>query len=251
MHYSFDIFDTCLIRTCGFSHNVFDILALRTLGVDSSESLRADFVNSRITAEARARKRKKGEVTLQEIYDEFDFPILTLKAKNDILKKEIDIERDVLVAVSSIQNKIVELHECGISVLYISDMYLPEAFIKEILVKYGFWKDGDKLYVSCEVGATKNEGTLYDLVARDNNLSYQYWHHYGDNYYSDYVVPKKKGIIAHKVTHSFSNYEKQLLQLSLYPGVFLNQIMAGIQKAVRLSFKGSPQVDLASNIVIL
>lgn len=59
MHYSFDIFDTCLIRTCGFSHNVFDILALRTLGVDSSESLRADFVNSRITAEARARKRKK------------------------------------------------------------------------------------------------------------------------------------------------------------------------------------------------
>ena len=250
MHYSFDIFDTCLIRTCGFSHNVFDILALRTLGVDSSESLRADFVNSRITAEARARKRKKGEVTLQEIYDEFDFPILTLKAKNDILKKEIDIERDVLVAVSSIQNKIVELHECGISVLYISDMYLPEVFIKEILVKYGFWKDGDKLYVSCEVGATKNEGTLYDLVARDNNLSYQHWHHYGDNYYSDYVVPKKKGIIAHKVTHSFSNYEKQLLQLSLYPGVFLNQIMAGIQKAVRLSFKGSPQVDLASNIVI-
>lgn len=40
------------------------------------------------------------------------------------------------------------------------------------------------------------------------------------------------------------------MQLSLYPGVFLNQIMAGIQKAVRLSFKGSPQVDLASNIVI-
>ena len=87
LYYSFDIFDTCIIRTCGYPHNVFDLLAIAVLGNKSSNSLRADFVNIRISAEASARKKKQSEVTLEDIYQECDFNGISSIAKNIILDR--------------------------------------------------------------------------------------------------------------------------------------------------------------------
>lgn len=248
--YSFDIFDTCLVRTCGFPHNVFDILALEILGENSSESLRADFVNTRISAEETARGKKQAEVTLKEIYQECNFEGLTSINKDTILNKEIGVERKVLVGVSSIREQIKRIRQQGANIYFISDMYLPETFIKEVLKREGFWEDNDKLYVSCASGKTKHNGTLFDLVAKENHIPFKKWQHWGDNKHSDYIVPKQKGIKAHLVKHEFSRYERKLLEQTIYPGIFINQQMAGIQKAIRLSLGSTPQVDLASNIVI-
>lgn len=250
MCYSFDVFDTCLIRTCGYPHNVFDILALRILGLDSDDSMRADFVNTRIKAEKQVRRKKQSEITLEEIYDECNFNALTQSSVVDIAKEEINIEREILVAALSIQKQISELHSQGISVFYISDMYFSEEFIKELLIKNNFWQDGDRLYVSSTSGKTKYQGSLYELIAQENGICYNKWNHYGDNYYSDYIVPRKKGIKAHLVSHEFSRYEKHLLDLCLFPDIFINQQLAGIQKAIRISLGSTPQIDLACNIVI-
>ena len=250
MQFSFDIFDTCLIRSCGFPHNVFDLLALQLLGEESDRNLRSDFINIRLQAEKQAYIQKQTEVTLQDIYSLCDFSDITIMPNSQIAEMEMEVEKKVLIPVQSILEKITELHTQGHNIYYISDMYLPHDFIKERLQQHGFWKEGDKLYVSCTSGKSKQNGNLFDLIAQENKLSFRHWEHWGDNKYSDYLIPKKKGIKAHLIVHQFSKYEKNLLSLNLFQDSFINQQLAGIQKAIRLTEKSSPRTDLASNIVI-
>lgn len=248
--YSFDIFDTCLIRSCGFAHNVFDLLAIQILGENSSESIRADFVNIRISGEETARNKKITEVTLDDIYNACDFSGLTSITNQDIAQAEILIEKKVLIGVKSIKKQIDKLHESGHKIYYISDMYLTETFLKEVLIEQGFWKNGDQLYVSCVSGKTKSTGELFDFVAQENNIIFKQWHHWGDNKQSDYIIPQKKGIQAHLIKHEFSKYEQIILKQSFFPSIYINQQLAGIQKAIRLSFDPSPQLNLGANITI-
>lgn len=248
--YSFDIFDTCLIRSCGFSHNVFDLLAIKVLGEKSDWNQRADFVNIRLKAEKQIRNQKEEEITLQEIYNLCDFSGITDVSPEKIAEMEMEIEKKVLVPVYSIKKSIAKLHSLGINIYYISDMYLPQEFIKEILQRYGFLEKGDKIYVSCTSGKTKQDGSLFDLVAQENNINFHNWEHWGDNKHSDYLIPKKKGIKAHLVKHKFSKYEKNILSLHLFQDSLINQRLAGIQKAIRLSEKPSKKTDLAIDVII-
>lgn len=91
--YSFDIFDTCLIRSCGFSHNVFDLLAIKVLGEKSDWNQRADFVNIRLKAEKQIRNQKEEEITLQEIYNLCDFSGITDVSPEKIAEMEMEIEK--------------------------------------------------------------------------------------------------------------------------------------------------------------
>lgn len=131
-YYSFDIFDTCFVRACGSPHNIFDLLAYQVLGEKSEESLRMDFAAIRIEGERKARLHSgKKEVTLTDIYDCCSFEGLTSMDKQQIAVAEIEIEREQLVPVYSMLQKIEELHRIGESIYYISDMYLPQEFIHE------------------------------------------------------------------------------------------------------------------------
>lgn len=248
--YSFDIFDTCFVRSCGFPHNVFDILAIRILGNNCSPSIKADFVNIRLQAEEKARKIKSKEITLSDIYNLCDFSGISNYPKDYIQNKEIEVEQEVLVPVYSISEQITKLHQKGHNIYYISDMYLPESFIKELLQAHGFWEKGDKLYVSCTSGKTKHDGTLFDLIAKENNIKFKNWYHWGDNKYSDYYIPRKKGIQAQLINHKFSHYEKYILNDYFIAEGFEHQRLAGIQKAIRLSQPATPQNILACDIII-
>ena len=54
--YSYDIFDTCLIRACGEPSHVWDILAHRILGSSADIAQISDFVLIRRSAEGKARE---------------------------------------------------------------------------------------------------------------------------------------------------------------------------------------------------
>ena len=99
--YSFDIFDTCLVRSCRNSTNVFHILANTILGNNCETSQKEDFVLTRINGEKKARNtlinHENEEVTLEEIYDFCDFSLLTKVDKLTILRKEIEVEKEVLL----------------------------------------------------------------------------------------------------------------------------------------------------------
>ena len=249
-YYSFDLFDTCFVRACGDPKNIFDLLAYRILGDDSSDSVRYDFSQIRIEGEKKARKlSNKKEISLDDIYMNCDFSGLTSLSNKKILMAEMEIEKEQLVPVYSIWKKIRELHQEGHGIYYISDMYLPYEFLLNLLKEYDFWKDKDSLYVSSACYLTKFAGTLYEKVASENNLSYQKWIHWGDNKYSDYFIPKKKGIHASLVQHKYSFYEHYLLKQDYFFGFFVNQHPAGISKAVRLSFPNTPQYAFAADLI--
>lgn len=249
-YYSFDLFDTCFVRACGNPKNIFDLLAYRILGDDSSDSVRYDFSQIRIEGEQKARKLSgKEEILLNDIYMHCDFSSLTSLPSEKILKAEMEIEEEQLVPVYSIWKKIQRLHQEGYGIYYISDMYLPYEFLLNLLKKYDFWRDKDSLYVSSACCLTKFTGALYEEVANENNLLYQKWIHCGDNKYSDYFIPKKKGIHASLVQHKYSFYEHFLLKQDYFPGFFVNQHLAGISKAVRLSFPDTPQYVFAADLI--
>lgn len=251
MTYSFDVFDTCLIRKCGRPEVVFEILAERILGKDADKTQLCDFVLIRKKGESEAIKANKQteEIVIDNIYEKCDFSELT-DVSNDIIKQtELQIEKEQLVAVYSIKSNINQLREKYGRVIYISDMYLPQSFVKEILTEQGLFIGEDKLFVSSEYGVKKSTGNLFHLVKEKMNLRYNRWTHSGDNKYSDICVPRKLGIKTQHISHNYSYYEKEWfsqipVSLTNYKGR-----CASFSRSIRLMYEKSPYVEFAADFI--
>lgn len=251
MTYSFDIFDTCFVRACGSPKNVFDILARRVLGDNIDESYIIDFALTRIKGEKIARENSKfEEVTISEIYEACDFSGLTDMSQLRIMDMELVLEKDLLVPVWELKKRIKTIHEAGGNVIFISDMYLPSHFLLELLKDNGFWAQNDKLYVSSEIKKTKHSGTLYEFIAKENQIKYCKWLHYGDNRHSDYIIPRKMGIKANLIKHNYTFYENKLRNHFYAPSLPVQHVMASISRCIRLKMeKQSPQAQFTTDFI--
>lgn len=253
--YSFDVFDTCLIRTCGKPRIVFYLMALELYGEKAHEVLIYDFVNARIAAERKAVKRLcsqvKQDVSIQEIYAQINPAIKQQFGDERLIRLELKIEERVLQPIYSTKKKIDQLHGVNKPVIYISDMYLPATFIKNQLIKHGFWKDGDKLYVSNKVGLTKAQGDLFNFISEQENISFKDWNHYGDDKKNDFLVPKKKGISSTLMRNiGYSRYELEWLKsATLSDNPLQGVLMAGIARSVRLCSEESAVSDMVADVI--
>lgn len=254
LFYSYDIFDTCLIRSCGKPSSVFTLLAERILGTNAlNESLRNDFVLERLQGEQIARnvliKGECEDVTLDEIYQFCDFSFATQRTKEEILDTELKIELEVLVPVYSIKEEISILHSSGKNVMFISDMYLSKGFLEKILRNNDLMKDGDSLYVSCEERKTKSTGHLFEHIKQIKGILYKKWIHKGDNKISDVKVPSKLGIKAELVVHNMTHYERQLYKKDFSCSRMDVQLLASICKAVRVQNSNDTKVLFAADFI--
>lgn len=80
----------------------------------------------------------------------------------------------------------------GLSVVFISDTDYPESLLRELLDREDYH---GRIYASSCYGVTKNDG-LYNIVLREEKLMPSQLLHVGDNYDSDYRVPREHGIKA-------------------------------------------------------
>ena len=248
---SFDIFDTCFVRACGNPENLFYLLSYNVLSLNSTEAERIDFVKIRIEGEKEARQYiKREEVSLQDIYSFCKFEAITQVSADEIMKQEILIEEQQLVPVVEMRNKIIEFRKSGYKIFFISDMYLAESIILDLLKKYGFWLEGDSLYVSSKYNATKRTGSLYKLIAKENHLSYREWKHFGDDLMRDFFVPLKLGICPVRVNHHYNFYESRLLNYSTFPNTLINKHLASISRSLRLMFPNDARYEFASDIIM-
>lgn len=227
MVYSFDVFDTCLCRLCGEPRLLFDVLSLKVqemMGDDGNEQMRQLFV---------VLRAESGGKSLNEIYDHVakNFPLPC--SVEQMAAMEMELEKQMLVPIVATRNLVNGLREKG-DIRFISDMYLPSAFIRERLVEHGFFKEGDKIYVSDELQAWKHDGSLYRFVHETEGIAYRRWHHYGNCRHSDYKVPRGLSIHAHHLSYGYLSYEEQWRRMPVlqyqYPA-----ILAGVARAVRLS----------------
>ena len=188
---SFDVFDTLVIRNVKEPHIVFDVMSVQLI----NQSIVRDglqFKKDRIVAEKEAyRNAKKEEITLDDIYKYLN------KYENveRIKEIELDTEKRLIEKRMDIYNIYEYCLSLGKKIVFTSDMYLERENIEEILFNCGY-KVYQKLYLSSEIGMRKSTGNLFRYLIKEEKILSKDILHIGDNYKSDYFIPKMLGINA-------------------------------------------------------
>ena len=173
---SFDIFDTLLTRSVYRPEDIFEILEERCC-------LSPGFRHARMEAEQTAILRTGANTTIYDIYNVVQEILDCSDEKRDALcNTEIELERKILFPRSDMVKLFNMLLNAGKEIILVSDMYLPSSIIKPILEEKGV-NGYSKLYVSCEYGLRKDDGTLWEKVCKD--YSGKMIAHIGDNRQSD------------------------------------------------------------------
>lgn len=175
---SFDIFDTALFRNTSNNTEVFDII---------EKNLNISFSNERKKREDIVKKiLNKKSVSIQEIYSDgfFDSKIMNI---------EIDVEKNILQANKEIQEVYNYALKKRKKVIFISDMYMDEKTLSNILKEKGY-KNYYRLFVSSEYNMLKSDGTLFRFVVDTLKCNPKDILHIGDSIKSDFISARKVGL---------------------------------------------------------
>lgn len=223
---SFDIFDTMIFRPFSDPTDLFYFLDLR-LGMPDMKRLRTE-------QEALARRkcflqRGHSEVTFAEIWECMERETGVSAAQG--MEAEQELEMTFCYANPFIYLVFEELRARGKKIIGISDMYLPEAFLRGLL-KHNGYEGLDALYVSCEYGRSKGEGTLYEFV-REQFPPRTKLIHVGDNEHNDVKMAQRNGFATlhypnvNRMALSYRAYDLSPLIGGAYRGIVDNHLYQG------------------------
>lgn len=186
---SFDVFDTLIFRPFSEPADVFYFLGER-FGIP-------DFKRIRMEQEFLARKeclKEKGhmEITLADIWTRLEQEVGVPKEQG--MEAERALERKFCYANPYMQEVFCSLQKRGKQMILISDMYLPETFLRELLEGCGY-TGFEKLYVSCAYKKSKADGGLYQICKKD--YPEKSCIHIGDNRLSDVKLAEQNGFFAY------------------------------------------------------
>lgn len=250
---SFDVFDTCLIRRCGRPYKIWDLMADKLFEKDDSRG-RLSFTGNRSLAEKKASYGSPYP-TLDDIYQELNVAQWGLE-KDSMMNLEMEIEEQELFPNPEMLKTVNQYREKGFKIAFVTDMYLPEEFIRKVLAKYGFCHETDFVFVSAYCKASKNDGKLFDFVLRETKTKAKQWIHYGDNERSDYRVPKSRGIKAILVNDTdLTDEEKRWIDdARFYTHKHEIELWAGLCRLTRLqnerSFAATMAVDFIASVYV-
>lgn len=252
---SFDIFDTLIFRPFEKPTDLFHMVG--------AELDYLDFARLRAEAEARARKRnyqeaKTYEVTLEKIWDVIEedvgipkdtgMPEEIAAELNDcfgnpyMLEVFEELRKGMQEKASGTGGSASEAEAPGGPVIICtSDMYLPSDVLRKMLKKAGF-AGISKIYVSCEQGAGKSDGSLYEKVRREleegdkRSLTFV---HMGDNRVADLEKARVAGWEAihypnvNDLGEKYRARDLSAITGSLYRGIVNTHIYNGLHVYTR------------------
>ncbi len=213
---SFDVFDTLLLRPFSAPADLFYWIGM---------SLQyPDFRRIRIAAEEQARERKfrrqgTREVTLEEIWAQVEEE--TGIPREAGVRVEWAWEKRCCYANPYMRRVFDELRHFGKPLFVLSDMYLGQTRVQELLADAGFtgWT---ACLVSCDHGCSKSDGGLYKLLAQRTGGSLV---HVGDNVQADGAQAKRHGLtpflypnVQHK-GEPFRPHDMSAVTGSIYRGI--------------------------------
>ncbi|MDN4984932.1 hypothetical protein QY049_17140 [Bradyrhizobium sp. WYCCWR 13022] len=198
--WSFDVFDTFLLRACTAPDGVFE----RTYELSdisrTCPDVSASFVQHRIQAEARARrtaKEKRGtsEVHIEEIYSFFPFRLFGLARShlNDLVESEFAAELELCRANQDMIRQYLDTKRAGHRVGFISDTYWDSDQLSRLLRACRPGLTWDFLYASCDHGSGKSE-SLFAKYLSEQDIDAGASFHVGDNDKADIKGAKRHGI---------------------------------------------------------
>lgn len=200
---TWDIFDTLIARRCVFPHGVFQI-------VEQVSKVKG-FTQARMTAEKNIADSNPN-YNLDDIYEQFQKNTGVQKNICDALKKlECDVEFDQSIPITE------NIRQVKAGDILISDMYLPEAFVRRLL-------DKAELLVPVEIVITsggKASGRVWKQLAKQKEFVF----HIGDNQNTDVKNPRLAGFeSALSILSNPNKIEQWLLQNDFNFGAYLREI---------------------------
>jgi predicted HAD superfamily hydrolase len=193
---TFDVFDTVLARNVLVPHHVHVEIGrrLKAAGIRSG----VFYKRARLRAEGDANRARGATAKLGEIHDLLAArPGWTEDQRERAGDVELEVERAERLRLPHGAALLTCARQAGKFAGFISDMYLPSAFIRNLLDQAGLWDERDRLWVSCEAGASKADGALFRKVQSEAGIEYGDWLHLGDNPKGDGKAPESLGIMTY------------------------------------------------------
>lgn len=256
--YSFDIFDTLITRKVANPKGIFvlmgDIINKSPQFANLPNDVKTNFFNYRTNSEFYLRQINNQwndgkDITFDMIYNHIQHTYFLTNEQTQALKElEIQLELDNIIPIKENIEKLKILLEKGKRVVLVSDMYLPEYIIKEMLLKCDPILCQVRLYLSSTLGFMKTKQALFHYVKEQENIDFSEWTHMGDNKFADFFCARKLGIKAVLYPYvKFKEYEKNLLEAnSQNPFV---QISLGCAKNIRLNkFPNDEKAQLGASL---
>jgi FMN phosphatase YigB (HAD superfamily) len=187
---SFDLFDTLVYRTVARPKDVFLIQGRRLRRAGATGLTADEWLARRKKAERRlARSLAPGEVVLEQIYDALlaAGDLASGEARDKAMELELEIEREVIRLYRFVPELLAAVKNTGARVVVLSDIYLPQSFIRERLEPVAHLIDD--LHCSSHVQLAKRHGQAYTLLKTGGNVL-----HFGDNRRSDCLRAWQNGI---------------------------------------------------------
>ena len=227
MVHSYDIFETCLVRAVGEPADLFDL-------VGRSAGLGSGFALWRREAEIEANRRCAGDASLEEIYALLeDWMGWEERERVRVMDCELEEERAQLRPVPEILEAVRASRAGGARVVFLSDMYLPSEFLREMLERHGFLKPGDVVMVSCEEGCRKGSGALFRRAQA--RLGEAVSQHVGNSAAADVRGARKAGVAARYFPCGNLTAHEARLTCWSSGGLGIGSAWAGAARMARLS----------------
>lgn len=243
---SVDVFDTVLTRTLGGPREVF---------VESGRQLRrAGVVTVDPPVYALAREEAVRDLTtdigrhptLAAIAAEVTSRLgLPAEAARTVAATELAVEAETCRAVPGAAARLADLRtDTRHGVVFISDTSMPAEPLTALLTREGLFVAGDRLFTSSAVGASKQEGGLFDVVAAELGVAGDALHHIGDSRSSDLAHARLHGWNAELDTRAHLNGHERRLDREGTATDGLAPRLAGASRLGRLA-AGADGVDVS------
>ncbi len=224
---SFDIFDTLLLRPFSEPSDLFYFIGAQ-LGLLDIKRIRMEQEEAARRLCERARGNR--EADLAQIWAQME-QAMGIPAEQG-MKLELSLEKTFCYANPFLLQVFEKLRERGKRIVAISDMYLPSAFLAELLREKGF-AGIEAVYVSCEHGCGKGDGGLFRIVKAGLPAGAKLVH-VGDNPVSDVKMAEKNGFHTlyypnvNQMALCFRPYDMSPVIGGAYRGIVDNHLYAGL-----------------------
>jgi FMN phosphatase YigB (HAD superfamily) len=198
--FSFDVFDTFLLRACttpdGVFERTYELSGISETHPNASEN----FVQHRVHAEARARKAAKdrcgsAEIRIADIYCFFPFRLFGLHRDrlDDLAAAEFHAELELCRVNPDMLRQYADMRGAGHRVGFISDTYWSSGQLSRLLRTCSPGLTWDFLYASCDHGSNKSE-TLFAKYLSEQRIDAAKSFHVGDSKDADIKGARRHGI---------------------------------------------------------
>ena len=253
---SFDVFDTVLTRRVGDPRALFLLVGRRAAATGVLDCSANAFAKARRAAEIRAFRNAGGldsSVSLIDIYHEVAHGLHLSEADEArLVELEMQVEHELLTPIQLGVDRVRAERVAGKRIIFVSDMYLPSAFIEAQLRRFNIFEAGDELFVSNELQLSKSTGRIWPHVLRTLDVNPSQIHHIGNDANSDGKRTSRAGLS----TEVLSNFNLNRYEVSLESHHSatdgLSSAIAGASRLARLGgFSDSEQViaDVAAGVV--